>query len=284
MTNTKTNSSKPEQHPIMIEARRCVQWNIDCGITTNDKLQTEMFKENPSLIKYRVSLIDEEFRELTEGIEKKDLEETWDALADLLVCTYGALATFGFRLEPIHLLTINESSRSEYLHLFDDIFKCENEKIVTGLNEMLSSSGMKADAKKTFCKDNETIIIDYMKCLSNYVADIKKNIKEENMQDVCRNTVEMTHYILCFGKVLNLDVELGMKTVNDSNYSKLCDTEAEAIKTVEWYKKNDIKRYDSPSYRRSTSGDKFVVFNKSTKKILKNVNWSEPNYKQYITK
>ena len=40
--------------------------------------------------KLRVDLIEEELRELKEAINKKDLQETIDALTDILYVTYGA--------------------------------------------------------------------------------------------------------------------------------------------------------------------------------------------------
>lgn len=61
--------------------------------------------------------------------------------------------------------------------------------------------------------------------------------------------------------------------VHKSNMSKLCKTENEAQETVNWYKQHESSRYDSPEYRRSNDGIHWVVYNKSTKKILKSINY-----------
>lgn len=64
--------------------------------------------------------------------------------------------------------------------------------------------------------------------------------------------------------------------------SKLCKTEAEADETVQWYKDNyDAKKYpyDSPKWRMSHDGVYYVVFNESTGKILKSVNYSPVDLK-----
>ena len=61
--------------------------------------------------------------------------------------------------------------------------------------------------------------------------------------------------------------------IHDSNMTKLCKTEEEAIQTVEWYKANE-NRYDSPTYRLSDDKKYYVVYNKSTGKILKSINYS----------
>lgn len=60
--------------------------------------------------------------------------------------------------------------------------------------------------------------------------------------------------------------------VHKSNMSKVCVSEEEAKQTVEWYKTNE-DRYDSPSYRKADYGDYWVVYNESTGKILKSINY-----------
>ena len=49
--------------------------------------------------KLRVDLIEEELEELKEAINKKDLQETIDALTDILYVTYGAGHAFGINLD-----------------------------------------------------------------------------------------------------------------------------------------------------------------------------------------
>jgi len=52
-----------------------------------------------SLIKLRISLIEEELRELKEAINDSDIVEVADALTDLLYVTYGAGLCFGVELD-----------------------------------------------------------------------------------------------------------------------------------------------------------------------------------------
>ena len=61
-------------------------------------------KEKPSLSSekinnLRISLIEEELRELKEAMKNKDLIEVADALTDLLYVTYGAGHAFGINLD-----------------------------------------------------------------------------------------------------------------------------------------------------------------------------------------
>ena len=127
------------------------------------------------LIKLRQDLINEEVQELNEAIENKDITETMDALADILVVTLGAFDALGINGDKV----------------FDE--------------------------------------------------------------------------------------------VHSSNMSKLCNTIQEAQDSVEWYKKNKLDIYPEPDYRVDSEREGYVIYNKSSGKVLKNINWKEPDLKD-ITK
>lgn len=64
--------------------------------------------------------------------------------------------------------------------------------------------------------------------------------------------------------------------IHRSNMSKFCVNEAEAQATVEKYLADfaaGTSTYDSPAYRCSADGKYFIVYNTSTGKILKNINY-----------
>ena len=63
--------------------------------------------------------------------------------------------------------------------------------------------------------------------------------------------------------------------------SKVCPTEEQAQITVKWYKENDT-RYDSPDYRLSYDNKRYVVFNSSTGKILKNVSYKAADFTEML--
>ncbi len=140
------------------------EFNESFGLLTFDTPQTNIFTENPKLVKLRLDLITEEVSELKEAIDNHDFTEVIDALGDILYVVEGAGSSFGINLDKA----------------FDLIHK--------------------------------------------------------------------------------------------SNMSKLCLTEEEAQKTVKWYLENET-RYDSPSYRLSNDEKYYVVYNKSTGKILKSINY-----------
>ena len=82
--------------------------------------------------KLRVDLIEEELVELKEAIKKKDLQETIDALTDILYVTYGAGHAFGVDLDKC----FDEVQNSNMSKLDNDgkpIFN-ENGKVMKGPN------------------------------------------------------------------------------------------------------------------------------------------------------
>ena len=52
-----------------------------------------------NIIKLRINLIKEELLELEEALNQKNIEETADALTDILYVTYGAGHAFGINLD-----------------------------------------------------------------------------------------------------------------------------------------------------------------------------------------
>ena len=149
---------------------KVLAFNKAFGVTTYTKPQLDILERDPELIRYRLSLVKEEFEELVDAVKNKDFVETIDGLADLLFVTYGFFSSIGI------------------------------------------------DADKAY--------------------DI----------------------------------------VSESNMSKLCKTEEEAKKTVEFYLQENPQRYDSPSYRRSDDNVNWVVYNKSTMKILKSYKYTPANF------
>ena len=80
---TKTNFEKVTEFNTAFEA----------VVNTVPKL--DIFRSDPELVKNRLALITEEYNELREAIENRDLVETVDALCDLLYVTEGFFNALG---------------------------------------------------------------------------------------------------------------------------------------------------------------------------------------------
>ena len=67
--------------------------------TFSQEVKTEPSFSSEKINNLRISLIDEELRELKKAMEEKNLEEVIDALTDILYVTYGAGHAFGVNLD-----------------------------------------------------------------------------------------------------------------------------------------------------------------------------------------
>ena len=87
---------------------------------------------NEKIIELRKKLIEEEFDELKQAINEKDLVEVADALTDILVVTYGAGIAFGVNLDKC----FEEVHRSNMSKLSEDGKPIFNEfgKVMKGPN------------------------------------------------------------------------------------------------------------------------------------------------------
>tara|TARA_B100001123_G_C14548231_1_gene725086 strand:+ start:83 stop:451 length:369 start_codon:yes stop_codon:yes gene_type:complete len=87
---------------------------------------------NEKIIDLRKKLIEEEFDELKQAINEKDLVEVADALTDILVVTYGAGVAFGINLDKC----FEEVHRSNMSKLSEDGKPIFNEfgKVMKGPN------------------------------------------------------------------------------------------------------------------------------------------------------
>jgi hypothetical protein len=228
--------------------------------------------DNTKDANYRYNLIHEEgIEELGLSLRTNDRVETMDAIADLLYVLYGACYTYD--LNPNNMFDCFYGSFNNYYSF----------------------------TKQTNLINNENPNIIYKRLLNN-ISFIKKHLLETKniiqLYSALLNTINTT-YMLGFS--LYIDINKVFNIVHESNMSKLCSNEEEAINTVndyimkrnihntyyEEYKnkygedsielKNVYCPYDSPYYYKSPNSDYYLVKNKSTGKALKNINYKPVN-------
>ena len=126
-------------------------------------------------------------------------------------------------------------------------------------------------------KINNNSYIRYMKHLLdiNY-NNLCKYISLKDKKEIELNINSLLLNILSLGHYLCIDVDYDFNLIHKSNMSKLCVSEDEAIKTVNNYKNNfesGKSPYDTPAYKLSKNGKYYIVYNQSTNKILKSINY-----------
>jgi predicted HAD superfamily Cof-like phosphohydrolase len=121
--------------------------------------------------------------------------------------------------------------------------------------------------------ENKSLVKLRIDLIEEEVQELKQALQEKNQLEVLDALADILYVVYGAGIAFGMDLDKAFDLVHKSNMSKLCLSEQEAKETVEWYKKEyEEKRlsYDSPVYQYKQDLDKYVVFNKSSGKILKN--------------
>lgn len=131
--------------------------------------------------------------------------------------------------------------------------------------------------------DKDPKLINYrLSLILEEVQELKESIDQKNLTECVDALADIMYVTLGAFTAIGVDADEAFDLVHKSNMSKLCTSEEEAQKTVQWYKENESQRYDTPNYRRSDDGIHWVVYNESTKKILKNINYSPVSFNNIL--
>lgn len=233
---------------------RVLEWNKEFGAVCNT---TPVKSLSQKVTDYRYNIIAEEVKELSAAIKNKDIEETWDGLCDILVTVYGALGTFGYPL---------------------NIFKCDTTPSHNSLN---SEENIKYDKDIFEKQDSVNSLATHNNLLLLLLTELKKLSDKSKFKALSVILNSMVRVTLCMAFIAKLDINKGMKIVNESNFSKGCKTEKEAKETVDAYKKDKMGKFHPNATYRKSQG-LFIVYDKLTLKILKNINWKEPDFSELM--
>ena len=221
--------------------------------------QHDNFKDTQCL-KLRLDLIEEELSELKTAYNENDIIEEMDACADILYVAYGMAYTY--KIDSDNFL-------SKY------IFN-ESTTLFRNIDNLIYKNTERYSRKNIFRLIYETfnMLVDSTKNGGNWV---------NHLHDLIR-------YIYEFQSVSQYDSDKIFTLVHESNMSKLCRTEEEAIETVNKYQieyENKNSPYDSPYYyelRNGSYAGYYIVKNKSSGKALKSINYTpvKLNLSDYI--
>lgn len=119
------------------------------------------------------------------------------------------------------------------------------------------------------------------------VGELEDAVKDNDMVETLDALADILYVVYGMGVVFGLDLDEGMGLVHESNMSKICKTEEEAIETVEWYKdkySKGLQPYDNPIYKKSPNDKYWVVLNESSGKILKSINYNPVDLTKMLKK
>ncbi len=113
-----------------------------------------------------------------------------------------------------------------------------------------------------------------LKLIREENKELEQAVKDNDFVEVIDAIGDSIYVLLGMSARLGVNMDNAFSLIHENNMSKLCKTEEEAQRSVDYYEKNKEKLgYDTPSYRKAVDDIHWVVFNGSTQKILKSIEW-----------
>ena len=113
-----------------------------------------------------------------------------------------------------------------------------------------------------------------LKLIREEVKELEQAVQDNDYIEVVDGLADITYVVFGLAARIGINLVDAFSLVHENNMSKLCKTEEEAQLSVSYYENNGaVLGYDSPNYRRAPDGIHWVVYNASTKKILKSIKW-----------
>lgn len=152
------------------------------------------------------------------------------------------------------------------------------------INEFNAAFGVKNNVVPQInLYDTNPALVSYRSDLINEeVNEYNIAIKNKDFIETIDALTDILYVVYGAFSAFGIDADKAFKIVHESNMSKLCKTEEEAIESVQRYKTEVPQRYDSPAYRKADDDIHWVVYNVSTMKILKNYKYTPANFSSLI--
>lgn len=149
------------------------------------------------------------------------------------------------------------------------------EQVVLEFNKAFGVISNSSPQSDLFDKDPK--LVKYrLDLINEEVEELKEAIQNKDFKETIDALSDILYVVYGAFGAFGINADIAFELVHKSNMSKLCKTKEEAIETVESYKKDS--RYDSPAYRLSDDEKHYVVYNQSTSKILKSINYSPVSF------
>lgn len=222
------------------------------GQKVRTEVDPEVYDKEPKLIKLRLDLIREESSEFDDACKAHDMVEAIDALADNEYVIEGMGVQLGINLDQ------------------------EYDKVHA--NDLVDLSKLVPNVK--LFTDDYNLVQECIDSINNAIRDLEKACTDRDVEATTKALVNIRYVNREVASKFGVDIDRAFDLVHESNMTKLCTSEQEARDTVEWYKKEYAEgrtKYDTPAYRLADLDGYWAVYNESSGKILKSINYSPVN-------
>jgi predicted HAD superfamily Cof-like phosphohydrolase len=141
------------------------------------------------------------------------------------------------------------------------------------------------ELQKNVFSENPKLVKLRLDLITEEVKELQEAIENHDMKETIDALADILYVVYGAGSSFGIDLNKAFDIVHDSNMSKSCKTEEQAIKSVEQYKELYKKKespYDSPAYRFDEEVGLYIIYNKSTGKILKNKDYVEADFSEML--
>jgi predicted HAD superfamily Cof-like phosphohydrolase len=136
--------------------------------------------------------------------------------------------------------------------------------------------------KKNLYDEDPNLVKYRLSLIQEEVTELQESLTKKDLNETIDALTDILYVVYGAYSDFGVDADKVFDIVHKSNMSKLCSSEEEAIQTVNYYKTEFSDRYDSPLYRKKKDNENdkeyWIVYNKSTNKILKSINYKAVNF------
>jgi len=131
--------------------------------------------------------------------------------------------------------------------------------------------------------NNKKLIQFRIDLIEEELRELKDAVRDDDLTEVVDALGDLEYVLNGMAIAIGVDLPKVTKLVHESNMTKLCKTEQEALDTIEYYK--TLKGFENVTvgYRPSPAGFGFVVYNVSTSKVLKSMYFKLPDFSSILT-
>ena len=140
--------------------------------------------------------------------------------------------------------------------------------------------------QKNIFKGDPKLVKLRLDLIKEEVDELTEAIDNHNMVETIDALADILYCVYGAAASFGIDMDKAIDLVHESNMSKICRNREVAERTVVWYKEQFAAGklpYDSVEMRKHSSEDgRWVVFNKSSLKILKSIEYSPVSFDEML--
>jgi len=139
-----------------------------------------------------------------------------------------------------------------------------------------------SELQKNAITENSKLVNFRLSLIDEEVKELHQAVNDNNMTDVIDALDDILYVVYGMGVSLGINLDEAFRIVHESNMTKLCRTEQEAIETIAHYKTLPDFMNIKVNYRPSKDGKYYIIYNEATGKILKSKYYIPANFSKMM--